>query len=145
MKICFDTNIILDIFARAEQFPESVFAYDIASIRHFECFISASAVTDVAYLLHRLGNTKPQTKKTMKTLFEMFSIFDTNENDCHRALESDITDYEDALLSTSAERHLIDLIVTRDKRDFKNSEVPIFSPDEFVEQFRPPNYEYAVL
>lgn len=145
MKICFDTNIILDIFARAEQFPESVFAYDIASIRHFECFISASAVTDVAYLLHRLGNTKPQTKKTMKTLFEMFSIFDTNENDCHHALDSDITDYEDALLSTSAERHLIDLIVTRDKRDFKNSEVPILSPDEFVEQFKPPNYEYAVL
>lgn len=145
MKICFDTNIILDIFARAEQFPESVFAYDIASIRCFECFISASTVSDVAYLLHRLGKTKAQAKKTMKTLFEMFSIFDTNENDCHRALESDISDYEDALLSTSAKRHSIDLIVTRDKRDFKNSEVPTLDPGKFVEQFRPPNYEYAAL
>lgn len=145
MKVCFDTNIILDIFARAEQFPESIFAYDIASIRHFECFISASAVTGVAYLLHRLGKTKGQTEKTMTVLFEMFSIFDTNGNDCYRALELAISDYEDALLSTSAERHAMDLIVTRNKRDFKNSDVPILAPDEFVEQFRPPNYEYAIL
>lgn len=145
MKVCFDTNIILDIFARAEQFPESIFAYDIASIRHFECFISASAVTDVAYLLHRLGKTKGQTEKTMTVLFEMFSIFDTNRNDCYRALESAISDYEDALLSTSAERHAMDLIVARNKRNFKNSDVPILAPDEFVEQFRPPNYEYAIL
>ncbi len=36
-------------------------------------------------------------------------------------------------------------IVTRDKRDFKNSEVPTLDPSKFVEQFRPPNYEYAVL
>ena len=145
MRVCFDTNIILDIFARADQFPESVFAYDIASIKRFECFISASTVSDVAYLLHRLGKTKAQTKKTMKTLFEMFSIFDTNENDCYRALESDISDYEGALLLASAQRHSVDLIVTRDKRDFKNSEVPTLDPSKFVEQFRPPNYKYAVL
>lgn len=81
----------------------------------------------------------------MKTLFEMFSIFDTNENDCHQALESNIPDYEDALLSASAQRHSVDLIVTRDKRDFKNSEVPTLDPNKFVEQFRPPNYEYTVL
>lgn len=145
MRIYFDTNIILDIFARADQFPESVFVYDIASIKRFECFISASTVNDVAYLLHRLGKTKAQTQKTMKTLFEMFSIFDTNENDCYRALESDIPDYEDALLSASSQRHSVDFIVTRDKRDFKNSEVPVLDPRKFVEQFRPPNYEYAIL
>lgn len=145
MRVCFDTNIILDIFARADQFPESVFAYDIVSIKRFECFISASTVSDVVYLLHRLGKTKAQTKKTMKMLFEMFSIFDTNENDCYRALESDIPDYEDALLSASAQRHSVDFIVTRDKRDFKNSEVPTLDPSKFVEQFRPPNYKYAVL
>lgn len=75
----------------------------------------------------------------------MFSIFDTNENDCHRALESGISDYEDTLLSVASERHQIDLILTRDKRDFKNSEIPILDPSEFVEQFRPPNYEYEVL
>lgn len=145
MKICFDTNIILDIFAQADQFPESIVAYDIASIKRFECFISASTVSDVVYLLHRLGKTKTQTKKTMKTLFEMFSIFDTNENDCYQALESGLSDYEDALLSTSAKRHSVDIIVTRDKRDFKNSEVPTLDPGNFVEQFRPPNYEYAIL
>lgn len=81
----------------------------------------------------------------MEALFEMFSIFDTNENDCYRALESDIPDYEDVLLSASSQRHSVDLIVTRDKRDFKNSEVPVLDPRKFVEQFRPPNYEYTVL
>lgn len=145
MKICFDTNIILDIYARAEKFPESYFAYDIASIRHFECFISASAVSDVAYLLHRFGKTKAQTKAAMKTLFEMFSIFDTNENDCHQALNSDISDYEDALLSISAQRHMVDLILTRDKHDFEKSQVPFLDPKDFVIQFKPPNYDYAVL
>lgn len=37
------------------------------------------------------------------------------------------------------------LIVTRDKHDFKNSEAPTLHPSKFVDQFRPPNYEYAVL
>ena len=31
------------------------------------------------------------------------------------------------------------------KRDFKNSEVPTLNPSKFVDQFRPPNYEYTVL
>ena len=36
------------------------------------------------------------------------------------------------------------LIVTRDRRDFKNSEVPTLYPGKCVEQFRQPNHKYAV-
>jgi predicted nucleic-acid-binding protein len=50
------------------------------------------------------------------------------------ALNSGMTDFEDAVQAVAADGAGIDFIVTRNKRDFRNSPVPAVSPEELLEK-----------
>ena len=43
-----------------------------------------------------------------------------------------LKDYEDAVQLASALAAGLEVIVTRDLRDYKNSSLPVFSPDDFL-------------
>lgn len=142
MKICFDTNVVIDILARASKYPESSISCDIANLRKFDTYVPSSSVTDIAYVLHRFGQSKTQIKDTLTTVCRLFDIIDVNGSDCHVAAESDMSDFEDAVIVAASQRNGIDMIVTRDESDFEYSSVPTISPKDFVKQFCPPHYEY---
>ena len=46
----------------------------------------------------------------------------------------DFTDVEDCLQSECAKEFSADYIVTRNVKDFQNSEIPAISPDEFLKK-----------
>ena len=48
------------------------------------------------------------------------------------ALDSDFTDFEDALQHFSAKTVDADCVVTRNKKDFGTSEIPVYELDEFM-------------
>lgn len=50
------------------------------------------------------------------------------------ALSSAFTDYEDALQYYSALSKKVDVIITRNVRDFKHARIPVLTPDEFLMQ-----------
>jgi len=143
MIIAFDTNVVLDIFARCEKFPDSFYAYDIACIRHFNVVFPASATSDVFYILQKHAGKDHKAKEYLEDLFKLFTLYDVNQSDCNRALNSSMKDYEDALLCFSAERNNVDLILTRNEKDYKNSPVPFMTPKEFVKIYCPPDYEFS--
>lgn len=53
--------------------------------------------------------------------------------ECINALASPISDYEDAVLEKVAEKSKMDYIVTRNIKDYKNGNVKVILPDEFIE------------
>lgn len=145
MKVCFDTNVVLHIVARASDFPSSLVAYDVANVRKFPCLISASAITDIAYLLARCGKPKKQASAILDNLFLMFDIFDVNESDCHQAHVSGMRDFEGAVLAYAAQRNGVEVIVTRNAKDFKDSPLAVMSPEAFVKTFKLPQYSYESI
>ena len=54
------------------------------------------------------------------------------EKEIDDALASAFDDYEDALQYYSALNKKVDVIVTRNKKDFAHSKLPVLSPDEFL-------------
>ena len=52
------------------------------------------------------------------------------------ALESDWNDFEDSVQNAVAESHNFDAIITRNSTDFKNSNLNIFSPKDFLQFIR---------
>jgi hypothetical protein len=52
------------------------------------------------------------------------------------ALDSDITDFEDALQHYSALRNQCSCIITRNIKDYKKSVITIYSPLEFVSLYK---------
>ena len=57
--------------------------------------------------------------------------------DCRRAISSEMSDYEDAVMAESAIRAEVDCIVTRNKHDYEKSPVPVYSPAEFLDLIQP--------
>ena len=49
------------------------------------------------------------------------------------AINSPITDYEDAVQHECALAENLDAIITRNTKDYKNSSVKIYSPTEFIQ------------
>jgi len=50
------------------------------------------------------------------------------------ALNSGMTDFEDAVQAVAAKSAGIDMVVTRNKRDFRNSPIPAVLPKELLKK-----------
>lgn len=145
MKVCFDVNVIVDLFARTDDLADAVFSYDVAVMRGFDVFVPASALADIAYILHRRGLDAKRVDKALEALFTLFDCIDANGADGLRAHRNDMCDFEDAIIAESCARNGIDLIVTRNVKDFKASPVAAMTPSDFVKAYKPVNYNYAEI
>lgn len=135
MRIIFDTNVILDVLANRMPFADdSVRATSLAVEGKVEGAISSNTVTDIAYQLNRV-HPPSAVKMLLLDILTCLQVIDVNHSDCIHACNSKVADYEDALLVASAKRWKADLIVTRDKKDFTNSDIPAISPTAFLKKF----------
>ena len=96
-------------------------------------FLTANSVTDIYYLMHKALHSQEETKKVLGVLFSLFEILDTCGIDCRKALTSEVSDYEDAVMIEAAARAEIDCIVTRNLKDYAGAPMPVYSPEQFVE------------
>ena len=53
-----------------------------------------------------------------------------------KGLNSDFPDFEDALQYFSALRKECDIIITRNGKDFKKSQIPVMTPNEFLKSIK---------
>ena len=135
MSILVDTNIILDILLEREPFyKESVMFLKKTQKNGVAVFLSATTITDLYYIV-RKAKGKDIALDFIKNLLQFVEIASVNKNVILQALESDIADFEDAVQEKSAISENINIIVTRDKKDFKNSTLEIYSPTSYLRHF----------
>ena len=137
MNVLIDTCIIIDALQSREPFNKDAEAVFL-SVANRRCvgFLTANSITDIYYLMHKALHSAEETKKVLGVLFNLFEILDTLDTcgiDCRRALTSDISDYEDAVMIEAAARAEIDCIVTRNLKDYAGAPMPVYSPAQFVE------------
>lgn len=148
MRVLFDTCVVVDILGRTRFFKDAFTAYDVALFKKMDVYLSASSTTDIAYLLHSRGfSDQERARRAVAALPDQFDILDNTASDVKMASESDMKDYEDALIAYSALRGGIDLIITRNVKDFASSPVPALTPASFVDLYKPSclNYEEIAL
>jgi hypothetical protein len=146
MRVCFDLNVVFDILDSAEEFHfDSFCAYDVAQIAGHESFMPVQIADTLAYLLHRSYHNKAMVHDKLALAAQLFDMIDLQPSDYSSALNSGMSDFEDGLIAHSAKRNLIDLIVTRNKKDYVDSPVACVTPNAYVEMFKPAGIEYASL
>lgn len=136
MNVLIDTNVILDAVAKRLPFndnAEKIF-YLVAEEK-FTASITANSVTDIYYLIRKHLKSSKEAKLVLLKLFSLFQIVDVTGADCEKALELNISDYEDALVVTCAQRSKMDYIITRNMKDFTNSPIPSIAPENFITMF----------
>jgi len=135
MKALLDTCIIVDALQSREPYRKDAENILIgAANKSFEGFITAKSVADIYYLTHRATHSDKETRTIISKLFAILGLLDTSSMDCQRALFSEISDYEDAIMEETALRYGVDCIVTRNIKDYHKSSIDVLSPEKFVAQ-----------
>lgn len=136
MKLLIDNNIVIDVFQDREPFSEySTKILKLIESGDFEGFITANSITDIFYVLKRSIKDKNKVYNYIKLLLEILTIIDLNSEDIFKALDSESNDFEDQLIAVCAYKESIDFIITRNKKDFKNSKVPVIEPRAFITKY----------
>ena len=135
MRILIDTNVILDILQKREPFfADSYRALRKAIESDTECLISASAATDIFYMLRKTLGSAQQAKEQIEQLAQLVSFADVQGMDINTALMRAMPDFEDAVMDAVAERNEASYILTRNIKDFAGSVVPAILPADFLNQ-----------
>jgi len=132
LKVLFDTNVILDVLLLREPFFQSA-ALLLAEVerKNIEGFVCSTTVTTIYYLVEKIKGRKLALSQ-MESLLKLFRVTQVDKSCLESALNSKITDFEHAVLNESAYREGVDGIVTRNEKDFKQSKLTIYNPDELL-------------
>lgn len=134
-KILLDTNIILDIaLERREFFEKSKELMLTLNKLSIPSYVTATSVTDIYYILKK-SKGHQLTISFLKNLFDFIDIAGVSKEVIVGALNSELTDFEDAVQTECARQNDINIIITRNIADFKKSKLEIFTPSEFISQY----------
>lgn len=134
MKALIDTCVIVDALQARKPFDEDAKKiFLLIANQEVDGCISAKSITDIYYLSHQITHNNEESRKIIGKLFDLFEIVDTTGMDCRRAIPSDISDYEDAIMVETAARINADCIITRNERDYAKSTVRIMTPKVFLD------------
>lgn len=132
-KLFVDTNIILDLLAKREGFyTDAAELFSLADKKQVRLAVSALSFANTDYVLSRLSSprTSRETLRKFKVLVEVWGLDDKLTE---LALSDQrFTDFEDGLQYYSALENKADIIITRNKKDFKFSKIPVLTAKEFL-------------
>lgn len=134
MEALLDTNVILDALAeRGEWADDAQSLLFLASQGKARLYVSGSTLTDIYYLAnHYVYHDKARSLQVVNILLDSLSVVDVGFGECLFAANSKITDFEDAVVAEAARKAKLTYIITRNAKDFQNSEVPSISPHEYL-------------
>ena len=145
IKALIDTNVILDIALNREPFFEhSSKIFDKIDDQILEGFITASSITDIYYVASKQKG-KLQARKFLINLIQILDVVGVDKDIVIQALESEMSDFEDAIQVFSAKLNSIDLLITRNIADFALSDLPVMSPMDFLQTIETQNLEDLIF
>lgn len=134
-KILIDSDICLDsITARTPYQQNSDRLFDYVETGEIKAIVSAESFSNIFYILRKLSSSKKAIQQiiNLRSIVNVGNIF---ESTIDSALESEWIDFEDALQHFCAVENDCDAIITRNISDFKESEIPVYTPIQFIDKY----------
>ena len=135
-KLFLDTNVVIDLLGEREPFYEAVAKIvSLADKGRIQLSVSALTYATVFYILSRFED-KELVKEKIRKFKVISETSDLTDKVLDKGLSSKIRDFEDALQYFCALENECHIIITRNGKDFKESALPVLSPDEYLNSLR---------
>lgn len=132
MKLFLDTNVLLDALLAQRPGHNAVMDFiALAESTGCQLLFSTSQATDVYYTSSK-GLPPQKARDMLRTLYQACDLYPTSPTACVAALDSPMSDYEDAIQAEVAREARCDYIITRDYTDYAASPVPYIDPAGFL-------------
>ena len=130
-KVFLDTNIIVDLIADRKPFSKySIEIFKKAEEKKIKLFTSSHSIATTHYLLKKYLEEKI-LRDVLYNLLDYVTVIAVDTDVLKKGLRSKHKDFEDSiqiLCASTIEK--IDCIVTRNTKDFRDSEILVLTPDE---------------
>jgi predicted nucleic acid-binding protein len=132
MRVLLDTNIVVDVLLKRKLFfEEAVALLELTSKKSMQVFLTATTITDIYYLSKKnLGNAR--ALEQLNDIVNFYQIASVDKLVIENALSAGFSDFEDAVQHEAAVNFAIDIIVSRNTKDFRKSTLPVYTPAQFV-------------
>jgi len=131
-KIFIDSDVILDLLAqRMPFFDAAAKICTLAYKKKIEMYTTAVVFANVFYILRKINGSEA-AKRQLKNLRLLVRILPVSENSIDITLNSKFSDFEDGLQYFTAKENNIGALVTRNTRDYKERDIVIQTPEEYV-------------
>jgi len=134
-KLFLDTNVIIDFLTRRSPFEINALKIFEYSYRNkLNIYISALSVSDIYYIVSRLEN-KNIARQKIKTLLQLVEILPVGKKIIEQSILSKFKDVEDGIQNFCAKEANLKILITRNPKDYSQSDLSIMTPTEFLAEF----------
>lgn len=132
-KLFVDSDVIIDFFADREPFANAASElFELNEQGKIEIQISVLSISNVYYILKKYLDAH-QAIEVIKSLINLSQIITVSKEEIIQALGNDFTDFEDSIQYSSALTiENCEAIITRNVKDYKNSEIAVFLPEDYL-------------
>ena len=140
MIVLLDTNVVIDYLLQRNQYGYVSKIVDMAiQFKELEC-ITTTTITDIHYIVRKNSQTDDGNRLTsyevqdmLSELFSFIEIIDVTAEDVRNAISLRWKDLEDAVQYSAAIANGVDCVVTNNVKDFEKTDIPVFTPRQFLE------------
>jgi len=135
VKVLVDTNILLDVVLNRKPFVEyASLIWRLAELKEIAAYVSTTSITDIYYICRKHAG-KEKARDFIADILNIFILADIDESGFRDALDSDISDFEDAVQYVISKRAGCNAFLTRNKGDFGNKSDAL-DPAEFIDKLK---------
>lgn len=132
-NIFIDTNIVIDLLEKRKRFyKEAQELFSLADQKKTTLYISALTIANTHFMLHKY--LKMDARKVLSQFKVLVEVLPLDDNILELAMASNFKDFEDAIQYYTAIKNNMQIIITRNKKDFKNSSIPILTAKEYLKR-----------
>jgi predicted nucleic acid-binding protein len=131
-KVFIDSDIILDLLCKREPFYSyAAEVFTLGDTKKIELVTTSVVFANVFYILRKLLGIE-KAKELLRKLRIIISVVSVEEKVVDLALNSKFSDFEDGLQYFTARENDIKIILTRNTKDYKEKELLIQTPEEYL-------------
>ena len=135
MRVLIDTNILLDFLLRREPFfQDAELLFEAIDSRLVIGCVTATTLTDIFYIAQKHTRSIEQARQAVAEILTVMTFCPVDRAVLDSAFNSGLTDFEDAVQIFCAVTQGLEAILTRDKRGFVSSPIPVLSISELLQQ-----------
>jgi predicted nucleic acid-binding protein len=128
-----DTDVIIDFLLDRKPFSrEAAIIFTLIEQKKLRGYSSSLTFSNLYYVLRKIESHNKVISK-LDSLSKLVGILKVEEKTIKNALASGFPDFEDSIQYYSAiDNKKIDVIITRNIRDYKKSNIPVMTPGDFL-------------
>jgi predicted nucleic acid-binding protein len=133
MVVLIDSDVLMDYISHREHFYENAQKIIDLRIQHkFYGYVTTQSISNLYYILRKKLDEAEKRYALLRIcrLFRVVAVF--GGMTISALVETHFKDFEDRLQMLCARHEKVDYIVTRNIKHYKDSEVPVLTPDAFL-------------